>query len=38
MQGDPDIMDKLQALLDDFVQQRRMKIDYENYEPCWKIQ
>lgn len=38
MQGDPDIMDKLQTLLDDFVEQRRMKIDYENYQPCWKIQ
>lgn len=38
MQGDPDIMDKLQTLLEDFVEQRRMKIDYENYQPCWRIQ
>lgn len=37
MQGEPEIMDRLQTLLEDFVQQRRMKIDFENYEPCWRI-
>lgn len=38
MQGEPRIMELLQGLLDSFVAQRRMKIDYENYHPCWKIQ
>ncbi|MEQ8314535.1 MAG: nucleotide 5'-monophosphate nucleosidase PpnN [Gammaproteobacteria bacterium] len=38
MQGEPRIMELLQGLLDSFVAQRRMKIDYENYEACWKIQ
>ncbi len=37
MHGEPEIMDRLQTLLEDFVQQRRMKIDFENYEPCWRI-
>ena len=37
MQGDAKIMALLQDLLDSFVKQRRMKMDYANYEPCWVI-
>jgi hypothetical protein len=37
MQGDPDIMQKLEDLLESFVIQKRMKIDYVNYTPCWSI-
>ncbi len=38
MQGEQKIMDLLQSLLDSFIEQRRMKIDYESYEPCWRIE
>lgn len=38
MQGEPGIMELLQGLLDSFVAQRRMKIDYQSYEACWRIQ
>ena len=37
MQGSPDIMGELEQLLESFVAQKRMKIDYENYTPCWKF-
>jgi predicted Rossmann-fold nucleotide-binding protein len=35
--GDEDIMASLDALLESFVEQRRMKIDHEQYEPCYRI-
>ena len=38
MQGDEKIMARLQDMLDSFVAQRRMKIDFANYKPCWIIQ
>ncbi len=38
MQGEAHIMELLQGLLDSFVEQRRMKIDYQSYKACWKIQ
>ena len=34
--GDADIMQALDALLREFVQQRRMKISGE-YRPCYKV-
>ena len=37
MQGEPKIMELLQALLDSFIAQRRMKIDFQSYKPCWEI-
>jgi hypothetical protein len=37
MQGDPNIMQKLEDLLESFVLQKRMKIDYASYTPCWSI-
>ncbi len=37
MHGDAGIMAELTALLDSFIAQKRMKIDVENYKPCWEI-
>ena len=37
MQGDPNIMQKLEDLLESFILQKRMKIDYASYTPCWSI-
>jgi len=37
LHGDPEIMAELETLLNEFIQQRRMKINVENYEPCWRL-
>ncbi|MGB0733590.1 MAG: nucleotide 5'-monophosphate nucleosidase PpnN [Pontibacterium sp.] len=35
--GDPALAESLDSLLRDFIAQRRMKINYRAYEPCFKI-
>lgn len=35
--GDPTIMKLMDELLQSFVSQRRMKIDQENFKPCYQI-
>jgi hypothetical protein len=35
--GEPELMDPLDQLLDSFVQQRRMKLDYQEYTPCYRL-
>lgn len=35
--GDPDLVESLDNLLTAFVEQRRMKIDYEEYTPCYRL-
>ena len=35
--GDPAIMTPLDELLASFVDQRRMKIDYQEYQPCYEL-
>lgn len=35
--GESEIMEGMEALLASFVEQKRMKIDYSNYKPCWEI-
>ena len=35
--GDAEIMQRMESLLASFVAQKRMKIDYSNYTPCWEI-
>ncbi|MCD8512556.1 MAG: DUF3412 domain-containing protein [Nitrincola sp.] len=37
LRGDPDIISALEVLLDAFVDQRRMKINHEEYVPCFKL-
>lgn len=37
IKGDVEIMDQLDALLEAFVAQKRMKLDAENYIPCYKV-
>ena len=37
LQGDKLIVDELQKLLASFVQQRRMKIDEDDFDPCWEL-
>jgi hypothetical protein len=37
LQGDPEIMGQLETLLGQFIAQKRMKIDVDNYEPCWVL-
>lgn len=37
LHGDPEIMAELETLLNEFIQQRRMKINVENYVPCWRL-
>jgi hypothetical protein len=27
----------MESLLASFVEQKRMKIDYANYTPCWEV-
>ncbi|OMH39727.1 nucleotide 5'-monophosphate nucleosidase PpnN [Motiliproteus sp. MSK22-1] len=36
--GDPELMKSLDAMLRSFVDQRRMKLNHEKYEPCYRIQ
>ncbi|MFT7221344.1 MAG: hypothetical protein ACI8Z1_002966 [Candidatus Azotimanducaceae bacterium] len=37
LHGDSDLMEQLDILLKGFIAQRRMKIDVEDYQPCWKL-
>ncbi|WP_141677264.1 pyrimidine/purine nucleotide monophosphate nucleosidase domain-containing protein, partial [Aliivibrio sp. 1S128] len=37
LHGDPDLMKKMDRLLQDFVKQGRMKLPGSKYEPCYKI-
>ena len=37
IKGDPEIMHRMDKLLQQFIQQRRMKLGTENYEPCYNI-
>lgn len=37
IQGDVDIMQEMDAILESFVKQSRMKIDASTYNPCYKI-
>lgn len=35
--GDPELMEKMDKLLSDFVKQQRMKLPGSAYEPCYRI-
>ena len=35
--GDPKVVSELDKLLQSFIAQKRMKIDVENYSPCWRL-
>ena len=37
LHGDAELMDELDVLLKGFIAQRRMKIDVDNYKPCWVL-
>ena len=37
IRGDPRIMERLDALLNSFVTQARMKLPGEEYTPCYRI-
>ncbi|MBO6566163.1 MAG: DUF3412 domain-containing protein, partial [Pseudomonadales bacterium] len=37
LNGDAQIMAELETLLGEFIAQKRMKINVENYEPCWRL-
>jgi len=37
IQGDPDIMNRMDELLASFVEQHRMKLDGKKYKPCYKV-
>ncbi|WP_421864430.1 nucleotide 5'-monophosphate nucleosidase PpnN [Motiliproteus sp.] len=37
LQGDSTLMKNLDRLLQQFVQQRRMKINFSDYQPCYQI-
>ncbi|NVK21635.1 MAG: DUF3412 domain-containing protein [Kangiellaceae bacterium] len=37
LDGDSEIMQKLDALLKAFVEQKRMKLDFANYKPCYQL-
>lgn len=37
LNGDPEIMQAMDTLLQSFVEQKRMKIDASTYNPCYKI-
>jgi len=37
LHGEPDLMKPLDELLQAFVEQRRMKINYKEYVPCYEI-
>ncbi|QCU90870.1 nucleotide 5'-monophosphate nucleosidase PpnN [Thiomicrorhabdus sediminis] len=37
LRGDPHIMEAMDTLLHSFVEQKRMKLDYSEYRPCYKI-
>lgn len=35
LSGETEVIEQLEKLLNKFIAQKRMKIDVENYEPCW---
>ncbi len=37
LHGDAEILNELGSLLEQFIQQKRMKINVENYQPCWRL-
>jgi hypothetical protein len=37
LNGDPSLMAELDLLLKEFISQKRMKINVEDYEPCWVL-
>lgn len=37
IQGDPDIMQRMDAMLSSFIAQKRMKIDSAEYVPCYTL-
>ena len=37
LKGDEDIIRELEVLLTSFVQQRRMKINEDEFNPCWEL-
>ncbi|MBV0932234.1 nucleotide 5'-monophosphate nucleosidase PpnN [Marinobacterium sp. A346] len=37
LHGEPEVIDALDQLLESFVSQRRMKINHEEYEPCFRL-
>ncbi|MCW8886821.1 MAG: nucleotide 5'-monophosphate nucleosidase PpnN [Motiliproteus sp.] len=37
LSGEPELMAALDRLLTSFIEQRRMKINYEKYTPCYQI-
>ncbi len=37
LSGEPDLMKALDEMLQSFVDQRRMKLNYQKYEPCYRI-
>ncbi|MCW8856621.1 MAG: DUF3412 domain-containing protein, partial [Kangiella sp.] len=37
LDGNKDIMQELDELLEAFVEQKRMKLDYERYVPCYQL-
>lgn len=37
LHGEPALMASLDQLLTAFIEQRRMKIDFEDYQPCFRI-
>ncbi|MBS99030.1 MAG: LOG family protein [Oceanospirillaceae bacterium] len=37
LKGEPEVMEALDRLLSSFVEQRRMKINHEDYKPCFRL-
>lgn len=37
LSGEPEVMASLEQLLNAFVEQRRMKINHEDYRPCFRL-
>ncbi len=37
LHGEQELMNELDVLLKSFVEQKRMKLNVKNYEPCWVV-
>ena len=37
LKGEPAVINEMGRLLESFIAQQRMKIDVENYQPCWRL-
>ncbi|GGK57842.1 nucleotide 5'-monophosphate nucleosidase PpnN [Amphritea balenae] len=37
LSGEPEMVEALDELLSSFVEQRRMKINYQEYQPCYRL-